>query len=809
MNKTVYKWLMGLTVVIGMAACDDQQTPNIDDMLSADKPEDMAQSVGDALSITDYQFSDDHKVMELSAQLLHDVGGYDLTDTTTVMAKPLQQVQLLPGKFSNESQPVITKVFNYSREALKKADMKLLVLVDLSLPQHQIDAECKAVKEIKALFGTENLQLAFMQGDNVSETFEGSDYVINNYFVHKDPATIYLYRAVLAKLSEFQDPGTTVGRAKHKVLIILSGGKTYENNQPVDPQHFVLQQRLTDKAAELKNKMLIYYANYAVSNEEGDGLMALSDQIDNTNIMQVLCKDLNGLYQSAFNWQAMESDILKDLKVDLSNYKITLEYPDRKVFRGNLHRLEIAFYDKTNDDLITKGSTYFTLGTVYNPVIVRDGSIIDIIIEGIFTTIAILLLVWLGMQFVEPYVRYQLFKRKYIVRYSGNKMSVQGLPVAESCYLCKAPFEAGDEVVVKCKHTMHKDCWDDNEYHCPEHGRHCMEGTHYYNSKNLTDSRNALYYMKWVLVAIIAGFLAWCVFCSHNHPYSTAIIQYMNNLVYELTPGTNEAIQYFHNYGSHLSDLPAFGQAVGFVLTLFLSFMTVRHRQWLLRIGEMLLRAILAAFVGTLGCLLGCLISIVFHVESSTFLIDWIPWALLSCVIMLAVTIKTRTALRRSFWITVGMIAVLSMFMWAFVYYNSLMDYRLSLHLAFMIYAVAIAICIAYVTPRSERFFLHVEGAIKEMDIALYKWLKAAPNRVVTIGKSVDCSIQLSWDINGEVAPVQAEIKRHRDSLRLSALEEGVLIDDKQLPPGKEEWLYHGRKFTIGNTTFTYIEKDL
>ena len=26
---------------------------------------------------------------------------------------------------------------------------------------------------------------------------------------------------------------------------------------------------------------------------------------------------------------------------------------------------------------------------------------------------------------------------------------------------------------------------------------------------------------------------------------------------------------------------------------------------------------------------------------------------------------------------------------------------------------------------------------------------------------------------------------------------------------GKEVWLYHGKSFTIGRTTFTYIEKDL
>ena len=53
------------------------------------------------------------------------------------------------------------------------------------------------------------------------------------------------------------------------------------------------------------------------------------------------------------------------------------------------------------------------------------------------------------------------------------------------------PFETGEKIVVKCGHTMHKTCWDENEYHCPEYSDRCEHGTHYYNRQNLTDSRNA------------------------------------------------------------------------------------------------------------------------------------------------------------------------------------------------------------------------------------------------------------------------------------------------------------------------------
>ena len=50
---------------------------------------------------------------------------------------------------------------------------------------------------------------------------------------------------------------------------------------------------------------------------------------------------------------------------------------------------------------------------------------------------------------------------------------------------------------------------------------------------------------------------------------------------------------------------------------------------------------------------LGCVISIVLRLDSNTFLIDWIPWALLSCVIIMCVTVKTHTPIRRSFFLEI------------------------------------------------------------------------------------------------------------------------------------------------------------
>ena len=132
MRKGLYKWLLAVGVALGVASCDEQGIPDIDDLMS---PEDSVEVSGEGLQIQDITFSDDHKVMTLSARLLHNVGEYDLADSSQVVVKALQEVKLFSGQTRQESQPVVTGVTNVSREQVVKLKLRLLVLVDLSVPQ--------------------------------------------------------------------------------------------------------------------------------------------------------------------------------------------------------------------------------------------------------------------------------------------------------------------------------------------------------------------------------------------------------------------------------------------------------------------------------------------------------------------------------------------------------------------------------------------------------------------------------------------------------------------------------------------------
>jgi hypothetical protein len=118
-------------------------------------------------------------------------------------------------------------------------------------------------------------------------------------------------------------------------------------------------------------------------------------------------------------------------------------------------------------------------------------------------------------------------------------------------------------------------------------------------------------------------------------------------------------------------------------------------------------------------------------------------------------------------------------------------------------------LAIAQLAPVSDHYFLNVKGPVKETDIAIYKWFLNNPDEVVTIGKSIDCLLQMTCDVKGQVAPVHANLQQTLRGIRLTALEDGVMINGKPLNPGHSSLLFHNTKFSIGDTTFTYIERDI
>lgn len=285
--------------------------------------------------------------------------------------------------------------------------------------------------------------------------------------------------------------------------------------------------------------------------------------------------------------------------------------------------------------------------------------------------------------------------------------------------------------------------------------------------------------MIWLMVACLAAFCAWLAFLPDFHLFSFGVT--IDNYLY-------------------------FGICSGFFNTIFFSFVSIGYRSPFFKIGSALIRSILAAIF--CGLFFGSLIflSSIVNISSYSYLISWIPWTLSSTLILYLCAFHTRNRVDKRSILICCVAGVISMGMFSFIYIKPTTDYRLLMLLSFMFYSVALSLCMSHAAFRREHYFLAISGSLKPIDIALYKWFKSDPKKVVTIGKSVDCDLQMSWEINNMVSPLQAELTMRNNQLWLCAKEDGVRINGKALPIDKPARLRHGSKFTIAQTIFTYKE---
>lgn len=765
------------------------------------------------INITKIEFEPDYKRFKLNVELNDTLTALLLS--TNADSIHFKTEEFLKGNIYNpNTQPQLESYENLKLKEIAQLKMDALFLIDLTLDSTAINQQYRIIKDLKNLFALDHLHVAFMKDGGITPTMIASEYVLNNYFKH-GPKGKYLYRAISSKIDEFKkDSSEYVGNGKdsthtnkatsaQKIMFVFSDGKVYSHNKPIDPKHFELQYQLTQKI-DTTQTFPIFYFNLQEQTEQID-----QGNEDAQDFLKAICQKSGGKYINAFSQKLSLNDILHLFKDNYIDNVFTYVNPDYKIYRGIERKLQIACY--SGDSLIASDYIYYNVGSIYNPVIVNGSTTLQVILQGCFIGVITLLILYLIFQFIVPGISYWLFKKKYVTHYNGKNMSYNGMLIEQSCYFCKAPFVEGDEIVVKCKHVLHKSCWDENEYQCPEYGRHCKQGRHYYNSKNLFDTRNASFYLSWIIAGAFAGLIAWINFTANVHHSENLLLVKFIYLILGVEPNSSSITSLIEEYESNLLFLPFYGLNIGFFLTFSLSFLT-SHGRWLWkRTLQIVIRSIIGGFLSYLSFFLGCVISITLNFKDNSFIIEWIPWMLSGLCIATAVTYGTDIKLKKA--LIGAVISIVfglgSMYMWSSSF-NSQIDTREYLLLSYMIYCIGFAISVAATSPKSERYFLRVEGPIKETDIALYKWIKS-PDRSkrVVIGKSVNCDLQMTWDITSPIAPEQAEIKMINGYLYLTALEEGILFNNKLLKTNTRKKLYHGTKFIIGKTIFTYLEKDL
>ena len=792
-------WILLLLPLCLFVACDElgagtEDFAELDDVLSHE-----AITKKPAIKVKSLKFSPDYKRFVITTQMNDDIGPYSLTDSSDVKI----DIEESTGGIlkTKRTQPHLIKIRNLKGDNVSKAGVKALVLINKTLPQPELDKIRNYVGELTAIFTNNNLYVAFMDGNTVSETMLVTDYVLTQHFKRSDNEYVYLYRSILEKKQEMTSHTGIWADAKKMALLIFSDVALYDNNtdEPLDPSHYQMEEQMIANDSVVGPNFAAYYASINYANHMSD--------IHEDNVLKLFCQNNHGNFMEKYNGVKFKDYMLNAFHISQDANDLTFENPDGKVYRGERQTLTIHFRDAKNDSIITSFSTNIQEGSIFNPIIVNGEPILVVVMQGITLGAFLILIIWIIFQFIIPIIRYRIFQHKYVLHYTGGNMGIGETMVQETCYLCKQPFEVGDEIVAKCAHTMHKSCWDENDYHCPEYSDRCKHGSHYFNSQNLLDKNNASFYMKWILMGITAAIIAW-VFCSLRLYFiNNGINSIILLSLYGLKSGTPEAQALLRDH--IITHMPAFGLYIGLFLTFGIALLSLYIRNIRHNIKNVLLRSVIAA----LGCytffFITNTICVILDIEDNSYIVDWIPWAASGYLIAVCGTYGTRVKLPKSLILLSVIIGFLSMYLWSIFYYTNVVDFRVMLLFSFILFAVGIAASVAMSAPRSERYFLKVQGAIKEIDVALYKWLRNDPNRVVSIGKSVDCSLQLSWDINGYVAPMHAEIRMQEQVPYLTALEEGIFVDGEAIVSGQTVRLYHGKSFTIGNTIFTYIEKDM
>ena len=769
-----------LFLVPFLAGCDELAQSFSDD-IDHEIFSEMFSKPQETMRVNEVHFSPDYKTFSVSANVLKDIGPYELKDTTKVRTEVIETFAGIGNAIYTT--PKLVGIRNVVADCIYKSDIRLLLLVDLTLSRADLERVRTYIEQVRTIFNHDNCFIAFMDSASVSKTMKLTDYVIANRIKKSPNHYIYLYRSILEKKQEMLQNEGVWKDAKRRAMLVFSNEIVYQDSsdEPIDPDHYKFEEQMVqDNPADTDTTFTVFYSSI-------DHFQELEDH--EANVLGVFCGNHRGAFMQNFSMPTFKKSLYNAYHLNFPDNEFLFENCKHKVYRGDHKKLTLNFYFRDTDSLKASVTADIVVGSLFKPVIVDGNSMLYVITQGLLLGGIFMLIVWLVFQFIEPFIRYCVFRKKYVIRYQGANMSAGNKMIEERCYLCKAPFEKDDKIVVKCEHTMHKSCWDENNYHCPEYSDRCKEGSHYYNSANLLDSHNAIFYMKWILMAILSATVAWLCF--------TLYVAWGLGLFFDRIL-RNDA-----------SQLPVLGLLIGFFLTHGITALVSRPVNGIRAIG----RHLMSSFISAIACyavfMMVNLFILIFDLDKFAFWLNWIPWTLSAFIIARSSTFGTRIAHNKLLIVITVFLSLLTTYIWLYLFNYTELDYRVLLLLTFVVFSVGLTICIATITPRSEHYFLKVEGAVKGMDVALYKWFRNDPNRVVTIGRSVNCSLQLSWDLQGDVAPTQAEIRMHRNALYLTALEPGVFIADQPLEPNKQIRLHHGRTFTIGQTIFTYIEKDL
>ena len=491
-----------------------------------------------------------------------------------------------------------------------------------------------------------------------------------------------------------------------------------------------------------------------------------------------------------------------------SDYELMLVNNLDKIYNGGKLTLQVILsmgFDKA------VGEIQYAIASKEKPLgpgIKSDDTYIAIIF-GLF----ILFIAFFIMQVVIPYFisKTSNFEKKYVKPY--EPMRTEDGEVYEVCSFCQEPLERGDQIVTKCSHKIHWDCWKENGYKCVEYGQNCKDGIQYhYDSKHPFDLKKSPYYMKWAMAGMISGFFIWIIFRMSSK--LTLFKSFIDKLLETFYPQKfmtsidgveqipSDACATFH---SKIAGLLLVGVLLGFILTFLFSYLNDFRKKNARVVFSYTFRSLIGALVGFVTFLAGSILCISLGKFNNVAWLDAIPWMLFGGFVALTLSIKTTIKWQDA--LIGGLISGILSFI---ILYSTYFFPSFGVLFSFMLCSGGLGISIIARHTLAQKYFLKYKSAKREGSIAIHKWMNdSGGSNEVTIGKSNHCVVQMNWDESDNIAPMQ--VKLYIDPKRrvpmLKVVEGGMIYDGRDGRRDEFYQLRHNVKFKIGNTDFQYIEK--
>lgn len=692
------------------------------------------------------------------------------------------------------------------------------LLLDQSIPTAGKQQILKSLKDFVEIAPDTCVFVSFY-GDEVTQTVgvnkQNFEKVAQQFL---SPTTgKSFYSGIHSKLAEFASgtPGFMVyikAREYHKnplissrfkenpgknFLMVFAEGSKRPDDEALD--FITMTDYQTSNARSLPKVYAFYYTADGGDIKIENTLFGLTHPKDST---RTEIRDLAGTVKSSANMDDVIMGFQTVVEDATYDYELCYQANSEKVYTGNIKYA--ASWGKSEI-----GSATFTIGSVERPWPEREQSKTNIVVEflvAILVTLLTFIFFVFVMKVIVPYVQSLFFKSKYYKKYQPEE-NVQ----RRICHYCKQDLRAGQTIVTKCSHWMHKHCWEENGYKCAEFGQNCKTGIQKNVEWRDLFKLSVLKDCSQTIAGVSAGFVSWIVYEICGRGGFKALSEFIVGLVFDQTDAQSSLIG---DCVARTSSFLMIGLLLGFFISLVFRYNDdIRNKSWkvwLKLLGLSCLTGIIGMATFAIGADLFCLI---LSWTGKTY----IPWycslpayMLFSISVSLALTIKSSIPVKSA--LLGGTISAAIGFL--VLYFTKFIhgEYEwVNMLLDFIIYGGGLGASLVTVRMLAEKYFLVIQNGVKAgQQIPIHKWMSATGGgNKVSIGMTGECEIQMNWEKSNKVAKEHAQlyIDCEKGLPVIKPLATGVLYNSRaELPVNRPSVLCNGDTFKIGDSVFKYEE---